>query len=117
MSVSPQRQECEDACVRMQAGLLPFLLLIHTHTRTAPFCNIVFLVPESRPQVLQLLLHLHLRAGIHPQTHRLWFSPLLQRQVRRVFESCVGGVTMFQVPAVLEPVPAATGKQNTHRAG
>ena len=80
-SVSQQRYKCVDACVP-------------TH-----FGNVLFPVPGSCPQVLQLFLHLHLCAGIHPQTHRLRFSPLLQRQVQSVFVLCVGGVTLVWVPA------------------
>lgn len=34
-----------------------------------------------------------------------------------MFALCVGSVTLFRVLMVLEPIPAATGKQNTHGAG
>ena len=60
----------------------------HTHTHTPLFYSL-FPVSGSRPEVLQLFLHLHVCAGISTQTHRLRLSPLLQRQVQCVFISCV----------------------------
>lgn len=59
-------------------------LFIHTHTHVALFYSL-FAVFGSCPEILQLLLHLHVCAGSSAQTHCLRRPSLLQRQVQCLF--------------------------------
>lgn len=60
--------------------------IIYTHTHThMPLFYSLFAVFGSCPEILQLLLHLHVCAGSSAQTHCLRRPSLLQRQVQCLF--------------------------------